>query len=489
MELDEIMQATRTTLRRALRDDVDELLWTMSLPLENGGSYDCRVPSFSKLLQRMCQVSPSMRVLLRELWQREPSTPMAPLNLCVCGDEIVPGNVLRLDHARKLFLLFLAIKELGPTILKSTDAWFPIFAIRSTVLNKKFKGGISQCVRLLLRRIFFEEKIGSVGVVVSLDDDQSTRVALHFRVSNLIFDGDAQKQVFVGKGAKGKVPCLCCLNVVHEDESIPSPEFVSLTCTDASKLQFATSEDLYEKADILSRSAPPVMGATRFKRFETAVGLNYVPEALLWDVDLRREIRIAEAITFDSMHVLLANGMACDEIELLFGTIMDKATMGRRVVTWDHLRTFVDADFCFCHCLSYSGRPSRILSPAREERFKRDGTLSLGASEVLLMLPLITYFLVLTLAPFGMAPLAIASFKALGCVVALTQAGKIGRADADDLARAIRVHGDIFSRRVWVFEQNEASLAPPHSNPTKARRVDYGRVRRGTREQHCEARC
>ena len=442
-DLSEVLSATRHDLPRSLNAAVEDLLWHMSVPLADGGAIDCLVPSFSHMLQRVCQVSPALRSRLWEIWQEEPSTVDKPLSILIYGDEIVPGNVLRLDQSRKLFLLFWSIKEFGPRVLHSVDAWIPMFAMPTTKL-KLIAGGISQCIRFLLRRMFLDEKINTDGVVVCLGEGQHTRVTLHFRIGNFILDGDAQRQMFCAKGAMGKVPCLCCLNVVHEDESIPSADFVSLTNTDASKLQFATSADLYEKADTLSRMAPPSMGKVRFRRLETAIGLNYVPESLLWDSELRACMDVAATVTFDSMHVLLSNGMATDEVKNLFDTIMDKAVMGRRAVTWGHLRTFVAADFHFPSNFAGSCNPVRILGTAREDRYKRDGSIGFGASEMLAIFPLITYFLELVVAPTGLAPLAIASFKALGCVVALTQRGKFGSAGAADLTRAIRVHGNAF---------------------------------------------
>ena len=96
--------------------------------------------------------------MLRDVWERCPSTALTPLSLCIYGDEITPGNVLRLDYTRKMFLLFISIKELGPTVLKSTDAWMPFLAIRTNIL-KGVTGGFSQCLRLLLRRLLLEERL------------------------------------------------------------------------------------------------------------------------------------------------------------------------------------------------------------------------------------------------------------------------------------------------------------------------------------------
>ena len=38
------------------------------------------------------------------------------------------------------------------------------------------------------------------------------QVLVHFALGNLVFDGDAQRQVLAPKGAKGKLPCPGCLN-------------------------------------------------------------------------------------------------------------------------------------------------------------------------------------------------------------------------------------------------------------------------------------
>ena len=82
-----------------------------------------------------------------------------------------------------------------------------------------------------------------------------------------------------------------------------------------------------------------------------------------------------------------------------------------------------------------------ILSTARENRFRRDGFFSPGASESLMLYPVLTYFLDLVVVPKGVLQKEIQSFKALGCIIGLVKEGKCARGDADTLAQAIAAHG------------------------------------------------
>ena len=160
-------------------------------------------------------------------------------------------------------------------------------------------------------------------------------------MSNLVLDGDAQRQVLAAKGAMGKLPCLGCLNVVRDQESLPSHAFVTIANYDASRLELSTNQDVWEKADMLHSNRPPRMRKPAFEQLETAIGLRYEPEGLLNDMALRPHLPIVDVITFDSMHIILCNGMADDEFAALFFTSLAD------VCTWDDMRNFMKSDFRF----------------------------------------------------------------------------------------------------------------------------------------------
>ena len=62
-------------------------------------SWDCT--SLPKLLQLLVKSSADFRSVVRQALEAHPCTQDEPRHLIVYGDEVVPGNVLRLDNKRK----------------------------------------------------------------------------------------------------------------------------------------------------------------------------------------------------------------------------------------------------------------------------------------------------------------------------------------------------------------------------------------------------
>ena len=104
------------------------------------------------------------------------------------------------------------------------------------------------------------------------------------------------------------------------------------------------------------------------KALGKALGLNYEPEGLLLDIDLRPHVPVMEVLTFDAMHIILSNGMADHECADLFTSLQG-------VCTWDDMRKFMQANFRF-NRHPHSKCLTSILSAHRENRFRRDGAFS-----------------------------------------------------------------------------------------------------------------
>ena len=430
---DEVLAMDKNQLQRAIEENANDLLITLTGSSAAGGS-PVEVPalSFTRLMQRVCRESSAYRDLLRRLWLENPTSSDRPLHLVFYGDEVVPGNVLRLDNGRKVFVCFVTVKEFGPIVLSSIDGWLPLFVVRANVA-KQISGGLSACMRELLSSIFIKEKVGR-GIALPLELGDQSQVLVHFAVSNLVLDGDALRQVFSSKGAAGKLPCLGCLNVLRDDENeLPSDAFVTISDCDASRLELSTSRDIWAKADMLHSFRPPRMLVAAFEKLQIAVGLTYEPESILYDHALRPHLPVMDILTYDTMHILLCNGMADDEFRCLFTAL-------EGVCTWADMRRFLEADFKFSR-QPYSKALVGVLSEHRENRFRRDGTFSPGASETLMLYPVLTYFLDLVVSPKRMLEKEIKSFKALGCIIGLVKEGKCARGDAAALSQAIAAHG------------------------------------------------
>ena len=77
---------------------------------------------------------------------------------------------------------------------------------------------------------------------------------------------------------------------------------------------------------------------------------------------------------------------------------------------------------------------------ARQKSFQSDGCLRVGASEMLVLYPLLTFFLQSIVAKFGLLTKEIQSFEKLAVVMELLRRGKEGSAMYVELNNAIAAH-------------------------------------------------
>lgn len=424
---------SRFALRRSIEALWSEVGYREVLELDSGGPFEWDCLSLPRVLQFLCRVSESFRGAVRDTWGCLPCTADSPWHLIVYGDECVPGNVLRLDNRRKFFSVYVSVREFGPTLLKHEHMWLPLAAIRSSIA-KDTQGGISCFMRQLFRRWFLVDKVGSDGVLLDLAIPGSQHARLHFRLGNVLADGDAYRAIWSAKGAAGKLPCLLCKNVLVDRTA--SRYLVHISCPHAEKFDLASNEDIWEKADKLTASSAGTKAS--HSKLQMALGLTYSPSGLLWDEELRPFARPVDTITLDPMHGLISNGVAQNETSLLLWAL---AAHG---VTWGHIRSFVSSGWHFCRAL---GSPKVLLecfASAREKAFHNDSGFKATASEMLLLCPVLQYFLhrVVGLAS-GMAD-QIGSFDKLCRVMRLVGLIKLGSASADELATAMKSHALAF---------------------------------------------
>lgn len=349
--------------------------------------------------------------------------------------QVTPGNVLRLDNKRKMLCVYVTIKELGPRFLKDEFMWLPVAVIRSTRM-KTIPGGASACFRILFQRWFEVDKI-SEGFTLDLGVPGTRHATFFLRLGNVVADGDAYRAIWSAKGASGKLPCLVCRNVLSE--RVASDYLVHISCPDPDRLDPASNEDIWEKADFLSESRG-ILSKPAFDRQQMVAGLTYNEDGLLWCQGLRQHVRPVDCITFDAMHVTVSNGIAQNETALLLSAM---STVG---IKWQSLRAFAEADWHFCSALGRAAVLRDCFARPREDIFKRDGSFRATASEMLLSVPVVLHFLDKIVRPRGLLLEEAESYMLLGRMLELLRRGKDGGNVHEHLATATKAHAEQFAR-------------------------------------------
>jgi len=283
--------------------------------------------------------------------------------------------------------------------------------------------------------MFLEDKLQTVGVEI---DFGTHKVTMYFTLGNILLDGEAIRQIFSAKGAKGKLPCVACLNVLNST-NLPAG-FVGLTCTDPDRFELASNSDIWEKVDMLSAQFL-ILNKGKFKDLETSLGMVHNPLSILWDRDLRPFFRPADCLTFDSMHVLGSDGLLGVELELMLSALAD---IGYK---WAQYKVFFGAQW---RASKFHGRVNwnSLFTPSREAHFNNSGRLSWSAGEYFAAFPLFNYFLDSVVAKQRESPLLAErmSFRALNLLLALVKESKAGEIDSTKMQQACVAHAKAFDR-------------------------------------------
>ena len=313
--------------------------------------------SFSKALQRMATESPLFTQALKQIWLRRPCTAEAPFQIVFYADEVTPGTLLKPDNKRKIWCFYVSIKELGPSLLKHEAVWIPLACLRSTIAGN-LSGGASEAFGVLLRRMFVEEDVSRRGVCIHA---HSFVAVFFFKLGLVVADADGHRALWSLKGAAGKLPCGMCLNVMN-DPDLPAG-MVGLNCSDPSQFRFATSADLWRKADML-HAYVGISTKAMFQDLQKATGLHYQEQGVLWDVALREHVPVGDVFCYDPMHVLVANGLAQTEVDHVL------AALEASGVSINDVHKFMAVGWQFCRVLGSDGvRPSdRALGPPQGKK-------------------------------------------------------------------------------------------------------------------------
>ena len=435
--------------RHAVKRAIDSL-WAKvgyqeDIVCHDGQHFIWHCTSLPKLMQHLVKSSAGFRNVVRQSWEAHPCTREEPWHLVVYGDEVVPGNVLRLDNKRKFFAVYVTVREFGPAFLKHEHVWLPIAIIRSSVAKEQIPGNLSGCMRLLFRKWFLADRIDHDGMLLDLGIPDSRFANVYLKLGNVVADGDAYRALWSAKGASGKLPCLLCKNVLSQ--RVNSATLVHLSCPYVERFALASNEEVWEKADKIAATR----GGGNHAQLQMLYGMTDSRNGLIWDLQLRQHVRPVDVITFDSMHCLVANCIAQFEVSLILQLLKDVG------VTWDQLRMFASSSWRFTSALGNRKTLVGCFAAARQKAFQKEGSFKAGASEMLVVCPVLQYLLHKVIGVPSQMTDQIASFDALNSSMRLVNMAKQGFGVAQQLADALRIHALAFEKAY-----PDAEVKPKH---------------------------
>ncbi|CAK0824718.1 unnamed protein product [Prorocentrum cordatum] len=406
-----------------------EMSCSLELPLCDGGSFEP-----ARLVQRLVEVSPA----LKRMFAAAPITPARPWNVILAHDEVTPGAVLRPHNRRKFVAFYISFLEFKHA-LRHDCCWFPLGVIRSAQVEK-IRGGLSGTIKSLLRRLLLEDGNLVDGVALPLQGGPTmffAKFAVH------LGDEVALSRGLGVKGSAGIRPCLKCANVLKKGSGIAGAgaapnRLVEITCRDRSAFICNSDEAVWGAHDELTHLQGTISKAA-FVRHEKAHGINFNPDGLLADADLRGQVGPVSSLHFDWMHVYLCNGVASQEMFCFMSAC--QAIPALRDI-YPKLERHCQADWSFPQQHRRKCREAHVVfCKARENASKEHWRSS--ASELLCIYPLVRHFACIVILPnFDELRDEVASLCHCFAVIDKIQRAKAGDIDASALGAAVDRHAD-----------------------------------------------
>ena len=310
-----------------------------------------------------------------------------PLRLLVYTDECVPGNAMDPANTRKFMGWFFAFLEYGRWLLTQSSAWLPVTVVRTKHI-KHIDCGYSWVASCVMREFCTRSRLCSDGCVLHFKYRGDVRVFT--RLHAFVADELALQQCHGSKGASGNKICLKHHNVIRKSSELDGDGYhVPHDCPRVASFEEETDEGVYFAADALTAAVGLSPSKGHVTQLEVAFGINYLPRGLLFDLELRDFYRPATGSRLDPMHTWFSNGVAQKEIARFFE---DAAWRLENPPRWDQLEEFCRADWRFPGEAALEKSRTIAANMFRDAKISSEGWPRLSASECLLAVHLIRYF-------------------------------------------------------------------------------------------------
>ena len=372
-----------------------------------------------------------------------------PMSLLVYADEITPGNVLAHQPARKVWCLYVTLKEFH-TAIQSEHAWATVGLIRSTTVAS-LDGHLSQVCAALLTSIFQSDYANVTELGIQLQEPLGQAPVgkrLKLQLGFFIMDGQAAKFAWSTKGDSGSRFCQQCANVFQlaDDDGSHENESEVSKFTQVKQLHLVQRQEIFDSWDRME-DRHSTLTKKAFEQWEQATGITFSPYSLLACRPLRGILDPTTQNTWDYMHCLLSNGVLSIAM-FKWLELLDQ---------WDLLAGYVHR---WLLPKSLGGiKLAPLLEQKRLHKHKAHGKMNATASELLTLCNVLAHFARTVVAPSGSHKAETELLLALVLLLDLLQATWHGKVQPihlqhsaeDCLQRWVKLNWKMVKKHHWLL--------------------------------------
>ena len=233
-------------------------------------------------MQRKCQLHPHWADIVAEATADSCRSGLQGILYC---DEVVPGNVLRPDNARRSYLFYFSCSNLREAT-RSEFSWALLLVVRQCIL-KRIPGGLAGMTQAIVAHL--EPCFAGFPV----QDSKQRSHLVHTTECYLLADEAALKGAVGAKGSSGLRPCILCANALDKTRpEVPDHESIA-------SHNFAAFQPLQQRQlDAYMAHLASLPTKSRLEESQTFLGWRLIPESVV----SRPGPLIAERCIYDAMH-------------------------------------------------------------------------------------------------------------------------------------------------------------------------------------------
>lgn len=226
-------------------------------------------------------------------------------------DDIQGGNILAPSLGKKATLCYMSFMSLPKKYLLSPFAWMLVGLLTHFDLQR-IDGGLSAYTALVCEQ--FLTTPCKAGFTLPGLNGRGCKIHLSWFTA----DFDAIRTTFLSRGSAGLRPCLNCANVVKKDAQLNDHLFVEIAAATLDKCVPVRDNDFLNQCDRLQNLVNAGSTKKEIENLAFRLGLHYNKNGLLWNKDVRVLLPPSKVIP-DTLHSYMANGIASQEIMLVWG--------------------------------------------------------------------------------------------------------------------------------------------------------------------------